>query len=210
MTVEIPLFLAFVSFVFVASITPGPNNLMVMASGAAFGWRRSIPHIAGIAVGAIAMLVAVNFGLGAIFERIPMIALILRFAGAIWLAWLACQLARPALFPAAEKQEVGTTSEADSQPFTLLQAALFQWVNPKTWSIMIAISSAYVDLAPTPTGRAVLMAGTFAVVAPVSNGAWLLAGQAIKRLLTGARTGRIALLMLALLVLVSAVLVAIG
>ena len=210
MSIDIPLFAAFVSFVFVASITPGPNNLMVMASGAAFGWRRSLPHVAGIATGAIVMLIAVNLGLGAIFERAPIVGLLLRFGGAIWLVWLAWQLARPVLVASdgGDAENAGSTPPA--RPLTFLQAALFQWVNPKTWSIMVAISGAYIGLAATPAFRALLMACTFAVVAPLSNCTWLLAGHTLKQLLTRDRTRRIALLTMSALVLFSAALIAIG
>ena len=210
MSVDFSLFAAFVSFVFVASITPGPNNLMVMASGAAFGWRRSLPHVAGIAIGAVVMLIAVYLGLGAIFERAPIVGLILRFGGALWLVWLAWQLARPALSAPESNETEDANSIPPASPFSLLQAALYQWVNPKTWSIMVAISGAYLDLAATPASRALLMACTFAVVAPLSNCAWLVAGYSLKQLLTQDWTRRIALLSMAALVLISAVLIAVG
>ena len=209
MFIDPSLYAGFVSFAVIASITPGPNNLMVMASGAAFGWRKSLPHVAGIALGAIVMLVATNLGLGALFERLPILAVLLRIGGAIWLLWLSWQLAKPALFPAAQ----GGSNQALPQhaaPMSLMQAALFQWVNPKTWTIMVAVSGAFADLAPSAGVRAIVMAGTFAVVAPLCNGAWLFAGEMIRTLLSDPRTGRIALLLMALLVALSAGLILFG
>jgi hypothetical protein len=133
------LMLAFAGFAFVSSITPGPNNAMLLASGVNFGFRRTMPHIAGIAFGCVVMLVLVGFGLGEAFAAVPGLYDALRWAGAAYLLWLAWAIARSG--PTAERP-------AGGRPFGFWPAAFFQWVNPKAW-IMVVVPSAPT---PRPTG----------------------------------------------------------
>ena len=208
MSLDLAVLIAFSNFAFVASITPGPNNLMVMASGAAFGLRATLPHIAGIAVGFAVMLSAVVFGLGAILEQFPLLWSMLKWGGVLWLCYLAWQLARPAIFwtPSRGKTE---TEEKKARPMTLIEAALFQWVNPKAWTMALAVTLAYSELAPAAWQRALIMSMVFAAIAPVCNGTWLVAGRALRALLTDDVWGRVALLFMASLVVLSAVLIAV-
>lgn len=203
------VFLSFVSFAFVASITPGPNNLMVMASGATFGWRRTLPHLMGIATGFAVLISATVLGLGLVLERIPFAFDVMRAVGVIWLLWLAWQLAAPALL-ASDAQTGQDGPTAGARPFTLLQAAAFQWVNPKSWTMAIAATGAYSGLAASPGLRAAIMAATFIAIAPLCNGVWLMAGGALQRLLGDPSWRRIALLLMAVFVVLSAVLIAFG
>ena len=126
--------LAFVGFAFVGSITPGPNNAMLLASGANHGFRRTVPHIAGISLGTMVMLVLVGFGLGQVFAAVPLIYGVLRYAGAAYLLWLAWTIARAG--PMAGRQGGG-------QPMTFWQAAAFQWVNPKAWIMVVGAVTTY-------------------------------------------------------------------
>jgi threonine/homoserine/homoserine lactone efflux protein len=128
------LLLAFASFAFVGSITPGPNNAMLLASGLNYGFRRTVPHIAGISLGCVAMLVLVGLGLGAVFEAVPVLYTALRYAGAAYLLWLAWNIARSG--PMANRQPSG-------HPMTFWQAAAFQWVNPKAWILVVGAVSTY-------------------------------------------------------------------
>lgn len=209
MPLDLALLLAFANFAFVASITPGPNNFMVMASGAAFGMRATLPHIAGIALGFAVMLSAVVFGLGALLEKAQVIWSVMKWAGVTWLCYLAWQLARPALF--WSPPENTSSSESDkARPMTLIEAALFQWVNPKAWTMAIAATVAYADLASTALQRAVIMSLVFAVIAPLCNGTWLVAGRAVRALLADDVWGRVSLLVMAFMIVLSAVLIALG
>ena len=122
MTAE--LLLAFAGFAFVSSVTPGPNNAMLLASGVNYGFRRTVPHIAGISLGCVAMLILVGLGLGRLFAAVPQLYLILRYAGAAYLLWLAWKIATAGPM---------TDQKAASRPMTFWQAAAFQWVNPKAW-----------------------------------------------------------------------------
>jgi threonine/homoserine/homoserine lactone efflux protein len=128
------LMLAYASFAFVGSITPGPNNAMLLASGLNYGFRRTVPHIAGVSFGCVAMLVLVGLGLGAVFTAVPIFYTALRYAGVAYLLWLAWRIARSG--PMADRQTSG-------RPMTFWQAAAFQWVNPKAWILVVGAVSTY-------------------------------------------------------------------
>lgn len=122
------------AFIFVSSITPGPNNVMLTASGANFGYQRSVPHMLGISVGATVMLLLVGAGLGAVFARLPQLYTALQWLGAAYLVWLAGKIAM------AGRVQAG---QARAQPFNFWQAAAFQWVNPKAWLMTVGVVAAY-------------------------------------------------------------------
>lgn len=121
-------------FIFVSSITPGPNNVMLTASGANFGYQRSVPHMLGITVGAAVMLLLVGAGLGALFVQVPQLFRVLQWVGAAYLIWLAWKI--------ATSGQTGP-AEAKPRPFSFLQAAAFQWVNPKAWLMSVGVVAAY-------------------------------------------------------------------
>jgi threonine/homoserine/homoserine lactone efflux protein len=126
--------LAFAGFAFVSSITPGPNNAMLLASGVNYGFRRTVPHIAGISLGCVAMLILVGLGLGKVFAAVPLIYSVLRYAGAAYLLWLAWSIARAGPM---------TGRPAGGRPVTFWQAAAFQWVNPKAWIMVVGAVTTY-------------------------------------------------------------------
>jgi len=121
-------------FAFVSSVTPGPNNVMLTASGATFGYRKSLPHMLGISLGAAVMLLLVGLGLGAVFDRIPLLYTVLKYVGAVYLLYLAWRIAN------AGRMQSGS---GRARPFTFFQAAAFQWVNPKAWIMAIGIVATY-------------------------------------------------------------------
>ncbi|MFQ0812928.1 lysine transporter LysE [Brucella anthropi] len=134
MSVEI--FLALLVFAFVSSVTPGPNNLMLLASGVNFGFRRTIPHMLGIGVGFFVLLLAVGFGLGAAIETVPSFYTALKFAGGAYMLYLAWKIAM--------SRSIGEAKQRDkAEPMTFLQAAAFQWVNPKAWVMAITGIATY-------------------------------------------------------------------
>ena len=122
------------TFIFVSSITPGPNNVMLTASGANFGYQRSMPHMLGISVGATFMLLLVGAGLGAAFARWPQLYTMLQWVGAAYLIWLAWKIATSGQVQAGQ---------AKPRPFNFWQAAAFQWVNPKAWLMSVGVVAAY-------------------------------------------------------------------
>jgi len=199
-------FAALVTFAAVTSVTPGPNNLMILASGAAFGWRRTLPHLAGVTLGFGVMLGAVVLGLGAMLERYPQALVVLRGIGAAWLLWLAWQLARPAL-RRGTRTAAARDPQARPRPMTAVEAALFQWVNPKAWSMAAGASAAFSGIADGTLERATIMVLTFLVVGPICLGLWMIAGQGLKSALSDETLARPVALCLAGLVAITALLI---
>jgi threonine/homoserine/homoserine lactone efflux protein len=163
-------------FAFVSSITPGPNNLMLMASGANFGFRRTIPHMLGINLGFVFMCLVVGVGLAQVFDTYPVSYTILKTFSIVYLLWLAWKIAHAA--PIKSQDATGT-------PMTLLQAAAFQWVNPKAWAMVLTAISVYT---PAQTVQMViLVALIFASINLPSIGTWTVLGQQMARFLTSPR-----------------------
>ncbi|MGP1396583.1 MAG: LysE family translocator [Inquilinaceae bacterium] len=167
------LLTALAAFAFVTSVTPGPNNLMLMASGANFGFRRTIPHMLGVSIGFILMVVLVGAGLVQIFDAVPVSYTILKVVSVGYLLFLAWKIATAA--PPRETERSGT-------PITFVQAALFQWVNPKAWAMALTAISVY---APSQSLPAIaVVAVIFGMVNLPSVGSWTILGQQMRRLLT--------------------------
>ena len=165
-----------VLFAFVSSITPGPNNLMLMASGANFGFRRTIPHMLGVALGFVFLVLLMGAGLAQIFATYPVVHQVLKGVSVIYMLWLAWKIANAA--PIREQAEAGT-------PMTFLQAAAFQWVNPKAWAMALTAITAYT---PNQTLGAIAVVGVvFGVVNLPSVGSWTVIGQQMARFLTNPR-----------------------
>ena len=159
---------AVTSLAFVASITPGPNNLMLWASGLNHGVRRTLGHLAGVALGFALLLFLVSVGLGSIFERFAGLELGLRLVGGAYLLYLAYRI-----FTASSLAEV----DGPAGPMTLVQAMLFQWVNPKAWVMTVTASSIGLP-SDTPLVLAALaLTGIFAVVNLPCISAWMLSGS---------------------------------
>ncbi|NIZ60990.1 hypothetical protein DL239_08380 [Sedimentitalea sp. CY04] len=170
------LFLALALFAFVSSITPGPNNLMLMASGANFGFRRTIPHMLGVALGFVFMVLMVGAGLVQVFDAYPVSYTVLKVGSVVYLLYLAWKIAN------AGPAEAG---EISGKPMTFLQAAAFQWVNPKAWAMALTAISAYT---PDQTLMAILLVGVvFGAVNLPSVSSWTVLGQQMARVLTNPR-----------------------
>ncbi|NOD65397.1 MULTISPECIES: LysE family translocator [unclassified Ruegeria] len=170
------ILMALIVFAFVTSITPGPNNLMLMASGANFGFRRSIPHMLGIGLGFTVMVLLVGAGLVQVFDRYPISHTALKIVSVVYLLYLAWKIAHAA--PAQG-------SEASGVPMTFLQAAAFQWVNPKAWAMALTATTAY---APNQTLHAILLVAlVFGAVNLPSVSTWTVLGQQMARVLTNPR-----------------------
>lgn len=166
-------FAALALFAFVSSATPGPNNLMLMASGANFGFRRTVPHMLGISVGFLVLMLGAGIGLVQIFDRFPVVYTLLLVASVAYLLWLAWKIANAA--PAQAQAAKGI-------PMTFLQAAAFQWVNPKAWTM--ALTAITVHVADGGTAMLALAALVFALVNLPSVSMWTVLGQQMARFLT--------------------------
>ena len=158
-------------YALVSSVTPGPNNLMLMASGVNFGLLRTVPHMLGIGIGFTVMLLLVGFGLGGIFTRVPELETGLKVIAVGYMLWLAWKIAGSA---APEGRADGR-----GKPMTFLQAAAFQWVNPKAWVMALSAIPIY---APGQTPRQIiLVAAVFGVVNLPSVSLWAVAGTLLRR-----------------------------
>jgi threonine/homoserine/homoserine lactone efflux protein len=163
-------FLALLVYAFVTSITPGPNNLMLLASGVNFGFVRTIPHMAGIAIGFLVLLLAVGFGLGAVLKAFPALELVLKVAGGAYLLYLAWKIAM--------SRTLGGV-DGKSRPMTFLEAAAFQWVNAKAWAMAVGAMSLYTN--PAQPFFSVLVIGfAFAAVNFPSVSTWAGFGMALR------------------------------
>lgn len=166
----LPNLSAFLAFAFVSSITPGPNNLMLMASGASFGVRRTLPHLLGIGAGFLIMLLLVGAGLIGLFDLWPASHRILRVLSIAYLLWLAVKIARAG--------DPGSR-ETSAEPISFAQAALFQWVNPKAWTMALTAVTVY---APERDLAAVVsIALAFSLVNLPSCGLWVVLGEGVGR-----------------------------
>jgi len=129
------LLAALVLFAFVASITPGPNNIMLLASGVNFGFWRTLPHMLGVGLGFVFMIVAIGVGIGQLFAIFPSLFLVLKVLSIAYMLWLAWKI--------ATSGPVDKSAEAGAKPMTFLAAALFQWINPKAWVMALYSVTAY-------------------------------------------------------------------
>lgn len=173
----------FTLFAISATFTPGPNNVMLMASGANYGFRATLPHMAGITVGIIFMVIAIGLGLGTLFERAPMLHQALRWIGSAYLIWLAWRIATAA--------GVGTAGRS-GRPLSFLQAAGFQWVNPKAWMMIVSAFAVYsTAYAASPAMQAAIFGLIVGIISIPSVAVWTLFGTAIGRILKSARALRL-------------------
>ena len=175
------IFWALSAFAFVASITPGPNNLMLMTSGVKYGFGPTLPHLVGVVLGFALMIAVVGLGLGILFERFPQILPVMRVAGALYMVWLALKIA---LAKPISKAEPG------GRPIGFLAAAGFQWVNPKAWAMALGALAAYAGVVDSYAGGVLLIAALCALIAIPCCIAWALFGASLSRLLTDPRVAR--------------------
>lgn len=167
------ILMALLVFAFVSCITPGPNNLMLMASGVNFGFARTIPHMSGVGFGFLFMLVLVGLGLVQVFDLFPVSYQAMKVLSVVYLVYLAWKIATAA-GPSQQAGEAG-------KPFTFIQAALFQWVNPKAWAVAVTTITVY---SPTRSLAAILsVCLVYAVVTMFAVVVWTLAGQQLRSLL---------------------------
>jgi threonine/homoserine/homoserine lactone efflux protein len=168
------IYLSLVVLAFAAAFTPGPNNALVAASGANFGLRRTLPHVLGIALGFPLMALIVGLALGEAFRQSALLREVVRWGGAALLLWVAWQIARSG--------GLGRRAGA-ARPFTFVESAAFQWINPKAWVMAIAITAQFID-PERPWSTALLVVSAFVAAGLVSSLTWAGMGQALARWLS--------------------------
>jgi threonine/homoserine/homoserine lactone efflux protein len=191
---ETNLLLALIAFAFVSSATPGPNNLMLLASGTNFGFTRTIPHMLGVTGGFMVMVVLVGLGLAQLFAAVPALYMILKVGSVAYLVYLSWKIATAS----APKGEIA----ASAKPMSFIGASLFQWVNPKAWTMALGAVTAYVPTS-NPTGGLIVVALVFGLInLPVVSG-WALMGAQLRAFLRDPMKLRIFNITAALLLLAS-------
>lgn len=168
-------FLALLVYAFVTSVTPGPNNLMLLASGVNFGIVRTVPHMLGISIGFLVLLLAVGFGLGAVLTAFPAMHNALKIAGAAYLLYLAWKIAM--------SRSLSGKGAAEARPLRFIEAAAFQWVNPKAWVMAITAMAVYTN-PDRPFISVALISIAFALVNLPSVSIWAGFGTALRGFLS--------------------------
>ncbi|WP_175778021.1 LysE family translocator [Burkholderia cenocepacia] len=180
-------------FALVTSITPGPNNTMLLASGVNFGFRRTMPHLFGISIGVAILMLCVGFGLGEAFKRLPLLYTILEAASVAYLLYLAWR--------------IGTSGEvkahgAKPRPMTFIEAAAFQWVNPKAW-MMVLTAATTIRLSADYGMNAAWMSVVFILIGFPCICLWAAFGLGLRRFLSNPRALRLFNLTMAVLLILS-------
>src|SRR5215475_12827497 len=189
------LFFAFIVFAAVMFFTPGPNNIMLLSSGLTYGFRPTVPHIAGITIGFAFMVGAVGIGLGTIFLSYPILQTILKWGGVVYLVYLAGAIAMAE--PVTPEQ-----GGRRKGPMTFIGAAMFQWINAKGWVMVISTITAYAAIASFPWNIAIQV-GISLILGAISCSAWAMFGSALRPLLSSRTAVRIFNIVMAILLLAS-------
>ncbi|MGU9978650.1 LysE family translocator [Phreatobacter sp. HK31-P] len=163
--------LAIPALALVTSISPGPSNVMLLASGVNSGFRRTIPQILGITIGFSTLLVAAGLGLGAVLRAVPALEFALKVVGGGYLLYLAWRI--------ASARSMGPEAVGGARPLTFLESAAFQWINPKAWVVALTVMAVHADPV-SPLVSAVLIAAVFALVNLPSISVWAAFGTAMR------------------------------
>ncbi len=193
------LIFALISFYFVMYVTPGPNNAMILASGLKFGFLKSIPHMTGITIGHVTQLILVCLGLGKIFQIFPELQNILKILCAIYLIYLGYKI-------------IGSFSKIkddDSRPLKFYEAALFQIVNPKAWTISSMAASGFLPKDGNLIISILFISCIALIICPISISPWAAFGSGIKNLVKNNKIKVIIEFFLAFLLLITAILIVI-
>ncbi len=197
--IDFNLLVALISFYFVMYVTPGPNNAMVLTSGLKFGFYKTIPHMSGITVGHILQLILVCFGLGKIFQIFPQIQQVLKIICALYILYLGYKI-------------IGSFSsikEDDSRPLKFHEAALFQIVNPKAWTISSMAASSFLPKDGSLIFSIFFIALIALIICPLSISPWAAFGSAIRNLVKNDKLKALIEYLLAFLLLITAILIVI-
>tara|TARA_Y100000991_G_scaffold68061_1_gene50856 strand:+ start:235 stop:840 length:606 start_codon:yes stop_codon:yes gene_type:complete len=195
--INIEIFFALILYYFVMYVTPGPNNAMVLTSGLKFGFLRTIPHISGITIGHIIQLILVCFGLGQIFIFFPLIQEILKIVCAIYIIYLGYKILG----------SINPIKEDGSRPLKIYEAALFQIVNPKAWTISSMAASGFLQIYDQLIVSIIIISITAFIICPISIAPWAIFGTSIRRVVKNMKIKKIIEYILAGFLIVTAFLI---
>lgn len=181
---SLDLLAALAAFALVSSITPGPNNLMLMTSGTHFGFRRTVPHLLGVTGGFVIMTIMIGLGVAGLFKAFPLSFEVLKWASVAYLLYLAWHIAT-----APPLSELSDAPELDRKPMTFFQAALFQWINPKAWTMALTAVTVYAPKTNPLLGLTVIAVVFGAINLPAVS-LWTLMGVQMRRFLSNPQIQR--------------------
>jgi len=170
----VAMIISIATFTLSTVLTPGPNNIMLLSSGLTFGYKRTIPHMLGIMIGFPFMVLLVGLGLGIVFERFPLIFSALKIVGILYLLWMAFKIAN-------NKSSFDVKEAEKSKPFTFVQSAAFQWVNPKAWIMAITAISIFVTSQENNFMQVLIIALIYMLSGLISTNTWTAGGVVLKR-----------------------------
>jgi threonine/homoserine/homoserine lactone efflux protein len=190
------MLLSIISFAIATAFSPGPNNLMLLSSGLTFGYKKTVPHILGIMIGFPVMVVAVGLGVEGVFELFPKLYDVLKVLGLGYLLWMAWQIANAN----------GTLSSSDEdieKPFTFVQAALFQWLNPKAWIMAITASTSFTTSSAPLFLQIMIITFVYLIVGLGSTSSWTLGGLFLQKIISNERRVKVFNICMAILIVLS-------
>ncbi len=190
----ITMLVSIAAFALTATITPGPNNVLLLSSGLTFGYKRTLPHVFGVFLGFAVMVLLVGLGIGILFERFPIVLKILKIVGIIYLLWMAYKIG---------SSKGNMKIKEKHKPFTFIQAALFQWVNPKGWIMSMTAMSIFVTSKDNSISQVIIIAFLFLLAGAISCNTWAIGGVALKRFIKDENHVRKFNLIMAILLVVS-------
>ena len=167
-------YFAVILFAITTYATPGPNNTMIMTSGLNYGIQRSMPPYLGIILGFPTMVIAVGLGLATLFDQFPLFHVLLKITGAVYLTFLAWRIATA---------PVSELSAGKGKPFTFIQAAAFQWINPKAWVMAVGAIATYTAVDSNYSIQVITIALIFLIFGAPCSLLWLWFGASLKRFL---------------------------
>ncbi len=168
------VFFAVFFFALSSTITPGPNNIMMMSSGVNYGVRASLAHLCGICLGFPAMVLLVGLGFGLVFTALPWLHTLIKVVGVVYLLWLAWKIARSG---------AGQINTVQDKPLNFWQAAAFQWVNAKAWVMASGAIAAFTTVGGAVLPEVLQITAAFLLVSFPCVGAWLTFGAMLRRVL---------------------------
>ena len=183
-------------FSFATSMTPGPNNIMMLSSGLNFGYKRTIPHILGVAFGFPIMVICVGMGINIIFKIFPLAYDVMKIIGFVYLIWMAWHIANSSV-------EIKDNEDENSKPFTFIQIALFQWINPKAWIMAVTAVSSFTVSSQDMFMQVVIIAFIYLLSGVISTNTWTLGGVFLKKLLKNKKVVKIFNISMAILLVAS-------
>lgn len=191
------MLLSILSFAFATAMTPGPNNFMLLSSGLTFGYRRTLPHIVGVMAGFPIMIIAVGLGMGTVFQLYPLFYDILKVVGITYLLWMAWKIA-------TSSASMGKDNEV-KKPFTLVQAMLFQWVNPKAWVMVITVMGSFITSKENAFLQVLIISFTYLFIGVLSTNFWALGGYYLRRFISDEKRVTLFNIIMAVLIVLSVI-----